>query len=61
MIVVDAGSSGYRLCVSTCTRSSAVLIQEIASKVKIFADTLCREPHENRANFKDLGVGVALS
>ena len=37
------------------------IIQKIALKVRIFADTLGREQHENRANCKDLKVGVDLS
>ena len=37
------------------------IIQEIALKVKIFSDTLSRELPENRANRKDLKVGVDLS
>ena len=48
------------MCINLNSQFGCV-VNEIVSKVKIFADTLCREPHENRANCKDLGVGVDLS
>ena len=60
VIVIDTGTPGYRLCVSLRTRSLPASTREIASKLKTFVDTLSREPHENRANRKDLWVGVDL-
>ena len=39
VMVVDVGSSGYRLYVSSCTRSLVASTREIASSLKPFLDT----------------------
>ena len=39
VMVVDVGSSGYRLYVSSCTRSLVASTREIASSLKAFLDT----------------------
>ena len=49
VMVVDVGSSGYRLYVSICTRSLAASTREIASNLKPFLGTLREESHGNRA------------
>ena len=46
VMVVDVGSSGYRLYVSTCTRSLAASTREIASSLKPFLVILSGEPLE---------------
>ena len=43
------------MCINMYSQSGCVA-HEIVSKVKIFADTLGREPLENRANGKHLGA-----
>ena len=43
------------MCINLNSQFGCV-VHEIVSKVKIFADTLSREPLENRANSKDLGA-----
>ena len=48
------------MCINLNSQFDCV-VHEVVSKVKIFADTRIREPLENRANSKDLGVGVDLS
>ena len=42
------------MCINLNSQFGCV-VHQIVSKVKIFADTLSREPLENRANSKDLG------
>ena len=54
VMVVDVGSSGYRLYVSTCTRSLAASTREIASNLKPFLVTLSGEPYGNGAHSKAL-------
>ena len=43
------------MCINLNSQFGCV-VHEIVSKVKIFADTLGREPLENRANSKHLGA-----
>ena len=45
------------MCINLNSQFGCV-VHEIVSKVKIFADTLSREPLENRANRKHLGARV---
>ena len=49
------------MCINLNSQFGCV-VDEIDSKSKVFADTFTfrREPHETRANSKDLGVGVEL-
>ena len=43
------------MCINLNSQFGCV-VREIVSKVKLFADTLSREPLENRANSKDLSA-----
>ena len=47
------------MCINLNSQFGCV-VHEIVSKVKIFADTLSREPLDNRANSKDLGIVIEL-